>query len=150
MDYRGLNSVTVKDRTPLPNIKEMQERLQGAKVFTKLDLRDGFHNILVDPKDCHKTAFRTRYGHYEFKVLPFGLCNAPATFMKMMNRIFGTLYDTCIICYVDDILVYSRNAQDHIRDLETVFELLEKHSLFLKRSKCTFGVDRVLWNWGKC
>jgi hypothetical protein len=92
-DYRGLNSITIKDRTPLPNIKEMQERVVHAKVFSKLDLREGFNNILIHPDDQHKNAFRNRYGHFEFLVLPFGLCNSPATFMRMMNRIFGDMYD---------------------------------------------------------
>jgi len=121
IDYRRLNSITVKDRTPLPNIKEMQERLSSAKFFTKLDLRDGFHNIMLHPDDQHKTAFRTRYGHFEFKVLPFGLCNAPATFTRMMNRIFGDLYDSCIIAYVDDILIYSNTNEEHLKHLDMVF-----------------------------
>ena len=105
IDYRGLNNVTIKDRTPLPNISEMRDRLRDAKVFSKIDLRDGFYNILVAPEDRHKTAFRTRYGHFQFNVVPFGLCNSPATFMACMNRIFGPLYDYCVIAYVDDILI---------------------------------------------
>ena len=143
IDYRRLNSITVKDRTPLPNIKEMQERLSSAKFFTKLDLRDGFHNIMLHPDDQHKTAFRTRYGHFEFKVLPFGLCNAPATFTRMMNRIFGDLYDTCIIAYVDDILIYSKTEEDHLRHLDLVFQRLQENKLFLKLSKCAFGKSSV-------
>jgi hypothetical protein len=94
VDYRGLNNITIKDRTPLPNIKEMMQRARGAKIFTKIDLRDGFHNILIDPEDRHKTAFRTRFGHFQFNVLPFGLCNSPATFMRVMNKIFGHLYES--------------------------------------------------------
>ena len=143
VDYRGLNNITVKDRTPLPNIKEMQERLRGAKIFTKLDLRDGFNNILVRPEDQHKTAFRTRYGHFQYRVLPFGLCNAPATFMRMMNRIFGDLYDSCIIAYVDDIRIYSATPEEHEAHLALVFDRLREHRLYLKLSKCSFAVDRT-------
>jgi hypothetical protein len=143
VDYRGLNNITMKDRTPLPNIKEMQDRLRGSTVFTKLDLRDGFNNILVKPEDQFKTAFRTRYGHFQYKVLPFGLCNAPATFMRMMNRIFGDLYDDCIIAYVDDILIYSKNIDDHIRHLQLILDRLRDHKLYLKRSKCCFATDRT-------
>ena len=141
VDYRGLNNVTVKDRTPMPNIKEMHDRLNGAKVFSKLDLRDGFNNILIKPEDTHKTAFRTRYGHFEFRVLPFGLCNAPATFCRMMNRIFGDLYDKCIIAYVDDILIYSGSVDEHLGHLEEVLARLQEHTLFVKESKCSFGVS---------
>ena len=143
IDYRGLNNITIKDRTPLPNIKEMQERLRGSTVFTKLDLRDGFNNILVKPEDQFKTAFRTRYGHFQYRVLPFGLCNAPATFMRMMNRIFGDLYDQCIIAYVDDILIYSSSLDQHLKDLQLVFQRLADHKLYLKRSKCTFATTRT-------
>jgi hypothetical protein len=143
IDYRRLNSITVKDRTPLPNIKEMQDRLAGAKFFTKLDLRDGFYNIMIHPDDQHKTAFRTRYGHFEFLVLPFGLCNAPATFTRMMNRIFGHLYDSCIIAYVDDVLIYSNTEDDHLAHLQLVFELLQTNTLFLKLSKCEIAKESV-------
>ena len=141
VDYRGLNNITLKDRTPLPNIKEMQDRLNGARIFSKLDLRDGFNNILINPEDTHKTAFRTRYGHFEFKVLPFGLCNAPATFSRMMNRIFGDLFDECIITYVDDIVIYSKTPEEHLIHLEKVLKRLQEHTLFVKESKCSFGVD---------
>ena len=143
VDYRGLNNITIKDRTPLPNIKEMQERLRGATVFTKLDLRDGFNNILIKPEDQHKTAFRTRYGHFQYRVLPFGLCNAPATFMRMMNRVFGDLYDDCIIAYVDDILIYSNTLEDHKRHLALTLERLRDHKLYLKLSKCSFATNRT-------
>jgi hypothetical protein len=121
----------------------MQERISSAKIFTKLDLRDGFHNVMLHPDDQHKTAFRTRYGHFDFKVLPFGLCNAPATFTRMMNRIFGDLYDTCIIAYVDDILIYSKTEEDHLRHLDLVFQRLQENKLFLKLSKCAFGKSSV-------
>jgi hypothetical protein len=141
VDYRGLNNITIKDRTPLPNIKEMMQRLRGAKLFTKIDLRDGFHNILVHADDRHKTAFRTRFGHFEFRVLPFGLCNSPATFMRVMNKVFGHLYDDCIIAYMDDILIYSKNLDEHLGHLDVVFQLLADNKLFVKPEKCEFGVE---------
>lgn len=143
IDYRGLNDDTVKDRTPLPNINEMRDRLAKAKYFSKLDLRDGFHNILVAPEDRHKTAFRTRYGHFEYNVLPFGLCNAPATFMGMMNRIFGDLYDDFLEVFVDDLLVFSETEEEHFAHLEEIFKRITANKLFVKESKCEFGVERT-------
>jgi hypothetical protein len=143
IDYRFLNAITIKDRTPLPNIKEMQDRLGSAKYFTKLDLKDGFYNILIHPDDRQKTAFRTRYGHFEFVVLPMGLTNSLATFMRMMNRIFGSLYDKCVIAYVDDILIYSETLNQHLADVEAVLTLLQSNTLFLKMSKCQFAMNSV-------
>ena len=143
VDYRGLNAITIKDRTPLPNIKEMQNRLQGATIFSKIDLRDGYHNILIQPEDRNKTAFRTRYGHFEFNLMPFGLCNAPATFMRVMNNIFGKLYDECLICYMDDILIYSATPEEHITHLEKVFNLLHENKLFIKKEKCEFAISET-------
>ena len=98
---------------------------------------------MLHPDDQHKTAFRTRYGHFEFKVLPFGLCNAPATFTRMMNRIFGDLYDSCIIAYVDDILIYSNTNEEHLKHLDMVFQRLQDNKLFLKLEKCSFGKSKV-------
>jgi hypothetical protein len=145
VDYRGLNNISIKDKTPLPHIKEMQARLQGATIFSKLDLREGFHNILVHPEDTHKTAFRTRFGHFEFQVVPFGLCNAPATFMRMMNQLFGHLYDECIIAYMDDILIYSSDEQSHFKHLEAVFQILAANDLTIKLSKCEFAITETLF-----
>ena len=121
----------------------MQDRLGSAKYFTKLDLKDGFYNIMIHPDDRHKTAFRTRYGHFEFVVLPMGLTNSPATFMRMMNRIFGSLYDKCVIAYVDDILIYSETLNQHLADVEAVLTLLQSNTLFLKMSKCQFAMNSV-------
>ena len=121
----------------------MQNRLQGATIFSKIDLRDGYHNILIQPEDRNKTAFRTRYGHFEFNVMPFGLCNAPATFMRVMNNIFGKLYDECLICYMDDILIYSATPEEHITHLEKVFKLLHENKLFIKKEKCEFAISET-------
>ena len=143
LDYRQLNQTTIKDRTPLPNIEEMRGHLGKARFFSKMDLRDGYYNILVHPDDRAKTAFRTRFGHFEFTVMPFGLTNAPATFMKMMNRIFADVYDQFVIIYLDDILVFSNTMDDHISHLNTVLTRLRDHTLFAKLSKCSFLADSV-------
>ena len=113
IDYRQLNSITIKDRYPLPRTDELFDRLHKAKIFSKFDLTSGYYQIQIKPEDTYKTAFQTRYGLYEFKVLPFGLTSAPATFMRLMNDIFHDLLDECVIIYIDDILVYSNDIESH-------------------------------------
>ena len=143
VDYRALNRVTVHNRYPLPRIEDLLDRLQGAKLFTKIDLRSGYHQIRVHPSDVHKTAFRTRYGHFEFLVLPFGLTNAPATFMHLMHSIFREQLDDFIVIFLDDILVYSRDLSSHVAHVRKTFEILRQHSLFAKVSKCEFFKSSV-------
>ena len=138
VDYRALNAVTVKDRFPLPTIDELLDELGSATIFSKLDLTSGFHQILVSPEDIHKTTFRTHDGHYEYKVMPFGLCNAPATFLATMNDIFRPLLHKTLIVFFDDILVYSASVALHIQHLAQVFDLLARHQFYLKAPKCEF------------
>ncbi|KAG7594099.1 Zinc finger CCHC-type [Arabidopsis thaliana x Arabidopsis arenosa] len=138
IDYRGLNKVTVKNKYPLPRIDELLDKLRGARWFSKIDLASGYHQILIEPSDVRKTAFRTRYGHYEFVVMPFGLTNAPAAFMKMMNGIFREFLDEFVIIFIDDILVYSKDRETHQNHIRTVLERLREQKLFAKLSKCSF------------
>ena len=138
IDYRGLNRVTVKNKYPLPRIDELLDQLKGAKWFSKIDLASGYHQIPIEPNDVRKTAFRTRYGHYEFVVMPFGLTNAPAAFMKMMNGIFRDFLDEFVIIFIDDILVNSKSKEDHERHLRAVLGRLREQQLFAKLSKCSF------------
>ena len=113
MDYRGLNSITVANRYPLPLMQELQDRVQGAQWFTKMDLKNGFNLIRIKEGDEWKTAFRTRYGLYEFQVMPFGLTNAPLTFQDMMNHVLSNLLDVGVLAYMDDILVYTKTREEH-------------------------------------
>jgi hypothetical protein len=143
VDYRGLNEVTVKDLSPIPNVSEIRGQLVNAKVFSKFDLRDGYYNVRITPEDIHKTAFVCRYGHYEFTVVPFGLTNAPAIFCAMMNRILAPYLDVFAICYLDDVIVYSSDKEEHYRHLELIFKVLEENRLALKLKKCAFFQENV-------
>src|SRR3954471_6297466 len=125
VDYCALNKLTIKNRYPLPRIDEIFDRVQGTKVFSKLDLRSGYHQICIQDNDIPKTAFRTRYGHYEFMVMPFGLTNAPATFQRLFNDIFRPLLDNCIVVYLDDILIYSPDLDSYRHHLQQVFDILQ-------------------------
>ena len=127
----------------MPRIDELLDQLVGAKVFTKLDLRSGYHQVRVADQDIEKTAFRTRDGHYEFTVMPFGLTNAPATFQRLMNDVFRQYVDDFIIVYMDDILIYSKTPKEHEEHLRKAMELLRKEKLFCKKSKCAFGLEEV-------
>ena len=128
-DYRALNKLTVKNCTALPNIPETLDQLQEAQIFTKIDLQSGYHLIRMAEGDEYKTAFRSKYGHFEFLVMPFGLCNALATFQTFMNHIFHDVLDQYVVVYLDDILVYSRTAEEHERHLKDVLSRLRQHNL---------------------
>jgi hypothetical protein len=145
VDYRGLNAVTVKNKCPLPLIEEFFDRLAGATVFSKLDLQSGFNQISMRPEDIEKTAFGTRYGHFEYLVMPFGLTNAPATFQGMMNEVLQGGIDSFCLVFIDDILVYSRNEKEHLEHLEWVLKRLEAHKLKVKASKCEFGKPELVF-----
>ena len=143
IDYRALNKITIKNKYPLPRVDELLDRLHGAKWFSKIDLKSGYHQVRIAERDVPKTAFRTRYGHYEFLVLPFGLTNAPATFMQMMNAIFHANLDDFVIVFLDDILIFSKTEEDHARHIEEVLKVLRKHQLYAKESKCEFFKQKM-------
>ncbi|GJY47656.1 reverse transcriptase domain-containing protein [Tanacetum coccineum] len=143
IDYRELNKLTVKHRYPLPRIDDLFDQLQGSSVYSKIDLRSGYHQLRVKDEDIPKTAFRTRYGHYEFQVMPFGLTNAPAVFMDLMNRVCKPYLDKFVIVFIDDILIYSCNKEKHANHLIIILELLKKEKLYAKFSKCDFWIHLV-------
>ncbi|GJX25593.1 reverse transcriptase domain-containing protein [Tanacetum coccineum] len=143
IDYRELNKLTIKNRYPLPRIDDLFDQLQGSSVYSKIDLRSGYHQLRVRERDIPKTAFRTRYGHYEFQVMPFGLTNAPAVFMDLMNRVCKPYLDKFVIVFIDDILIYSRNKEEHANHLRIILELLRKEKLYAKFSKCDFWIHIV-------
>ncbi|GKA27538.1 putative reverse transcriptase domain-containing protein [Tanacetum coccineum] len=143
IDYRELNKLTVKNRYPLPRIDDLFDQLQGSSVYSKIDLRSGYHQLRVREEDISKTAFRTRYGHYEFQVMPFGLTNAPAVFMDLMNRVCKPYLDKFVIVFIDDILIYSKNKEEHEEHLKQILELLKKEELYAKFSKCEFWIPKV-------
>ena len=136
IDYRELNKVTIRNQYPLPRIDYLFDQLQGARVFSKIDLRSGYHQLKIRSEDVPKTAFKTRYGHYEFLVMPFGLTNAPAVFMDLMNRIFQPYLDQFVIVFIDDILIYSGSKEDHEENLRVVLQILRENQLYAKFSKC--------------
>ncbi|KAL5580554.1 hypothetical protein UlMin_012996 [Ulmus minor] len=143
IDYRELNKLTIKNKYPLPRIDDLFDQLKGAANFSKIDLRSGYHQLRVKDNDVPKTAFRTRYGHYEFLVMPFGLTNAPAAFMDLMNRVFAQYLDKFIIVFIDDILVYSKTPEEHEEHLRVTLQLLRDSKLYAKFSKCDFWLSEV-------
>ena len=145
IDYRKLNQATVKNKYPLPRIYDLFDQLQGAEVFSKIDLRSGYHQLKIAEQDIPKTAFRTRYGHYEFLVMPFGLTNAPVAFMALMHTVFQPYLDQFVIVFIDDILVYSRDKEEHANHLRIVLQILREKQLHAKLSKCEFWLDQVIF-----
>ncbi|GJU69784.1 putative reverse transcriptase domain-containing protein [Tanacetum coccineum] len=143
IDYRELKKLTVKNRYPLPRIDDLFDQLQGSRVYSKIDLRSGYHQLRVHEEDIPKTAFRTRYGHYEFQVMPFGLTNAPAIFMDLMNRVYKPYLDRFTIVFIDDILIYSKSIKEHEGHLKLILRLLKKEELYAKFSKCEFWLSKV-------
>ena len=143
VDYRGLNKQTIKDKYSIPLLEDLLDELGGAKFFSKLDLRAGFHQLRMSPEDVYKTAFKTHSGHYEYLVMPFGLTNAPCTFQGLMNHVFEPVLRKFLLFFFDDILIYSDTWEDHLAHLDMVFAILRHHQLYLKQSKCTFGATKI-------
>ena len=143
MDYRALNDKTRKNTYPLPRIDECIDSFSQARIFTKLDLLSGYWQLRIADADIHKTAFNTRQGKFEFLVMPFGLTNAPATFQSMMNSVLRPYLFKFVVVYLDDIVVYSQNPQEHAEHLRLVFEALDKHDLYAHPDKCVVGTDDI-------
>ena len=141
IDYRRINKVTVKNKYPLPRIEDLFDQLKGAGVFSKIDLRSGYYQLRVKEVDVPKTAFRTQYDHYEFLVMPFGLTNAPVAFMDLMNRVFRPYQ--FVVVFIDDILVYSKDAQEHEQHPKIVLQTLGEKKLYVKLRKCDFWLKEI-------
>lgn len=138
VDYRALNKITIRNRYPLPLIEDLLDRLHGATWFSKIDLRQGYHQVRIKESDIPKTAFRTHEGHYEYVVMPFGLCNAPSTFQKLMNEILMPECRDFVVIYLDDIMIYSKSEEEHREHVKTVLRALRKHQLYAVLWKCQF------------
>ncbi|GJZ30248.1 putative reverse transcriptase domain-containing protein [Tanacetum coccineum] len=143
IDYRELNKLTMKNRYPLPRIDDLFDQLQGSRVYSKIDLRSGYHQLRDREEDIPNTAFRTRYGHYKFQVMSFGLTNAPAVFMDLRNRVCKPYLDKFVIVFIDDIFIYSKREKEHVECLKLILELLKKEELYAKFSKCELWLSKV-------
>jgi len=142
-DYRELNKVTIKNRYPLPRIDDLFDQLQGASIFSKIDLISGYYQLRIKPEDVFKMTFRTRYSHYKFLVMPFGLTNASVAFIDLMNRLFQPYLDQFVVVFIDDILIYSRSTEEHKKHLRIVLQLLREKQLYAKSKKCEFWLEKV-------
>ena len=138
IDHRHFSKVTEGNKHPFPRKDDLFDQMRGAKVFSKIDLWFGYHQIRINDEDTHKTTFRTRYGHCEFVVVPFGLTNAPATFMCLINSVFNKYLDKFVLVFLDDILIYSNNEEEHEEHLRLTLPFLREHKLYEKLSKCDF------------
>jgi hypothetical protein len=141
VDYRSLNDVTIKNKYPLPRIEDLFDQMRGARVFSKIDLRSGYHQMKIWPSDIPKTAFSIRYGLYEFIVMSFGLNNAASYFMNLMKKVFMEYLDKFVVVFIDNILIYSKNDSDHEEHLRLVLQKLRDNQLYAKYCKCEFWLD---------
>jgi hypothetical protein len=145
IDYRALNEVTITNKYPLPRIEDLFDQLRGASMFSKIDMRSGYHQLRIRPSDIPKTTFITKYGLYEFTVMSFGLTNATAFFMNLMNIVFIDYLNKFVVVFIDDILIYSQTKEEHADHLKMVLQRLREHQLYAKLSKCEFWIDEVLF-----
>ena len=145
IDFRGLNWCIIKNNYRFPRISELLDRLGKAKIFSKIDLQSGYYQVRIKETNISKTAFNTRFGHYEFTVMPFGLTNAPATFNRLLTDLFRKEMDDFVLVFFDDILIYSKEIEDHEKHLFHVLEILRKSQLYAKKGKCSFFVDKVAY-----
>jgi hypothetical protein len=143
IDYRELNKITIKNKYPLPRIDDLFDQLQGAELFSKIDLRSGYHQLKIRREDIPKMTFCTHYGHYEFLVMPFGLANAPVAFMYMMNRVFKEFLDQFVVVFIDDILIYSKSPEEHEDHLRIILQKLRDELLYAQFSKGEFWLERI-------
>jgi hypothetical protein len=143
VDYRFLNEVLIKNKYPLPRIGDLFDQIKGASVFSKIDLRSGYHQMRIQESDIPKTAFRTRHGLYEYTVMSFGLMNAPTYFMYLMNKVFMEYLDKFVVVFINDILIYSKTEAEHEEHLRLVLEKLRANQLYTKSSKCEFWLTQV-------
>jgi len=145
INYGELNKITTKNKYPLLRIDDLFDQLQGAAVFSKIYLRSGYHELRIKPENIPKTAFRTRYKHYEFTVMPFGLTNTLAVLMDLMNQVFRPYLDKFVVVFIDDILVYSKDKEEHAHHLQIVLQTLREHQLYAKLKKCEFWLEEVVF-----
>jgi hypothetical protein len=143
VDYRSLNDVTVENKYSLPRLEDLFDQIRGARVFSKIDLRSSYHQMKIRPSDIPNSNFSTRYGLYEFTIMSFGLTNAPAYFMNLMNKVFMEYLDRFVVVFIDDILIYSKSDSDHEEHLRLVLQKLRDNQLYAKYSKCEFWIDEM-------